>query len=376
MERSTRVRRSRSFSCRPRLTPYSLHSYHLDNAGEGNPNRKRTLALEKRDWEDAKCSVCMEFPHNAVLLLCSSHDKGCRPYMCGTSYRHSNCLDQFNKAYAKVDELEPLMEEDTTSLGLLSGGFRSVGWPLSSGDKQEVMDLASCPLCRGQVKGWTVVEPARKYLNNKKRSCMQDNCSFVGTYRELRKHVRSSHPCAKPREVDPTLEQKWRRLEHERERQDVISTIRSSMPRSVVFGDYVIDMANSDLDDSEEEDEDIGGGDGEDGEFEGGNRDIGRSILYFFLREGARFMRLHREAHDATPANLEGRNDDDDDDVGGSYDIQSMATDGDGGVSAPAYFSGDDDYIEDPVRGAGVVTSERRRRRRRRSRSRSVTGLS
>ncbi|KAJ6846753.1 uncharacterized protein M6B38_283100 [Iris pallida] len=372
MERSARVRRSRPFSCRPRLTPYPLHSYHLDNAEEGNPSRKRTLslALEKRDWEGAKCSVCMEFPHNAVLLLCSSHDKGCRPYMCGTSYRHSNCLDQFKKAYTKVHELEPLMGEDTRSLGLLSGGFRAGGWPLSSADKTEVMELASCPLCRGQVKGWTVVEPARKYLNTKKRSCMQDNCSFVGTYRDLRKHVRSAHPCAKPREVDPTLEQKWRRLEHERERQDVISTIRSSMPRSVVFGDYVIDMANSDLDDSEEDE--VVGGDGEVGEFEGENRDIGRSILYFFLREGARFMRLHREPHGATP-NLEGR---DDDDVGGSYDIQSMATDDDSGVAAPAYFSGEDDYIEDPLGGGGVVRSERRRRRRRRSRGRSVFGLS
>ncbi|KAJ8618910.1 hypothetical protein MRB53_015096 [Persea americana] len=116
----------------------------------------------------------MEFPHNAVLLLCSSHDKGCRPYI-------------------------------------------------------------------GQVKGWTVVEAARKYLNAKMRTCMQDGCSFVGTYKELRKHVRAEHPFAQPREVDPILEQKWRRLEHERERDDVISTVMSSIPGAMVLGDYVIE---------------------------------------------------------------------------------------------------------------------------------------
>ncbi|KAK1282912.1 hypothetical protein QJS10_CPB22g00968 [Acorus calamus] len=132
----------------------------------------------------------MEYPHNAVLLLCSSHDKGCRPYMCGTSYRFSNCLDQFKKAYTK----------------------------------EEMSELA-CPLCRGQVKGWTVVDPAREYLNMKKRSCMQDECAFNGTYRQ----------------VDPALEQKWRRLELERERRDVITTIRATTPGALVLGDYVIE---------------------------------------------------------------------------------------------------------------------------------------
>ncbi|KAI6689373.1 hypothetical protein NL676_026201 [Syzygium grande] len=33
-------------------------------------------AFEKKAWDQATCSVCMEYPHNAVLLLCSSYDKG------------------------------------------------------------------------------------------------------------------------------------------------------------------------------------------------------------------------------------------------------------------------------------------------------------
>ncbi|XP_022159058.1 uncharacterized protein LOC111025499 isoform X1 [Momordica charantia] len=204
-------------------------------------------ALDKKYWEDATCSVCMEYPHNAVLLLCSSHDKGCRPYMCGTSLRYSNCLDQYKNAYTKVissNHEQPVSASIDNSAVQQDSSFLD--------EKHEVTELA-CPLCRGQVKGWTVVEPAREYLNAKKRSCMQDSCTFVGNYKEIRKHVRSEHPSARPREVDPILEQKWRRLERERERNDVMSTIRSTMPGAVVFGDYVIEGNNFGFDSDEEE---------------------------------------------------------------------------------------------------------------------------
>ena len=77
---------------------------------------------------------------------------------------------------------------------------------------------------------------------------MQDNCSFVGNYKEFQKHVRVEHPCAQPREVDSMLEHKWRRLECERERNDVINTIRSSMLGAVVFVDYVIEGNRYDVD--------------------------------------------------------------------------------------------------------------------------------
>lgn len=198
----------------------------------GANEKKSSIVMPIKDWEDITCSVCMEYPHNAVLLLCSSHDKGCRPYMCGTSSRYSNCLDLYKNAYTKVE-----------------------AYPLEK--CVEGSELA-CPLCRGQVKGWTVVESAREYLNTKKRTCMHNNCSFVGVYKELKKHVRSEHPLVNPREVDPDQEQKWRRLERDREREDVISTITSSMPGSVVFGDYVIERNSYGLDSDNEEGLDTG----------------------------------------------------------------------------------------------------------------------
>lgn len=98
-----------------------------------------------------------------------------------------------------------------------------------------------CPLCRGGVAGWEVVEEVRQYLNLKSRSCSQETCSFSGNYRELRRHARRAHPTARPSDVDPSRERAWRRLEHQREYGDIVSAIRSAMPGAVVFGDYAIE---------------------------------------------------------------------------------------------------------------------------------------
>ncbi|CAA0822049.1 Protein of unknown function (DUF1644 [Striga hermonthica] len=242
MTKGTRGRRGiSSRQCRP--TPYPLRTHDKKHS----MHQKTQPKLVKKDWEDATCSVCMECPHNAVLLLCSSHNKGCRPYMCGTSSRYSNCLDQYHKAHAKVSS-GPL---DNTPMELV------------------------CPLCRGQVKGWTVVEPAREHLNAKRRGCMQDGCPFMGTFKELRKHVRAEHPCARPREVDPAREQRWRRLEREREQEDVMSTIRSSTPGAIFFGDYVIEGGNY----SDDEDDD----DLFDGSVGAGVGGIDRNLMSVFL---------------------------------------------------------------------------------------------
>ncbi|KAL5704238.1 hypothetical protein ACHQM5_022691 [Ranunculus cassubicifolius] len=244
MAKVTRVHRKLA-SRRCRSTPYSLPSRHLKDSHRKKHSKK---ALDhKQDWEDATCAVCLEYPHNAVLLLCSSHDKGCRPYMCATSYRYSNCLDQYEKAYKKVSE-ESWAGQDGSS-GL------------------------ACPLCRGQVKGWTVVESARTHLNAKRRSCMQENCTFNGTYKELRKHVKQDHPTARPRQVDPVLEQNWKRLEHEREHNDVMSTIASTMPGAMVLGDYVIERNNDNFDSDFEDDDDDD--DDDDDEVEDGDLQMG-----------------------------------------------------------------------------------------------------
>ncbi|KAA8543466.1 hypothetical protein F0562_021039 [Nyssa sinensis] len=98
-----------------------------------------------------------------------------------------------------------------------------------------------CPLCRGTVLGWQVVEEARKYLNLKPRSCSRESCSFFGNYRELRQHARRVHPTARPADIDPSRLRAWRRIEHQREYGDLVTAIRSAMPGAIVLGDYVIE---------------------------------------------------------------------------------------------------------------------------------------
>ncbi|CAN6196145.1 unnamed protein product [Urochloa humidicola] len=161
-------------------------------------------ATEKCAWTDATCPICMEFPHNAVLLLCSSHGSGCRPYICASNFQHSNCLDQL------VESCRKGSSEDT-----------------------DAMELA-CPLCRGEVKGYTLVEPARKKLNRKRRSCMQDGCSYMGTYRELCKHVKKKHPSANPRAVDPLHASRWKRLLFRSSLQDMICSATSPFLRRLL----------------------------------------------------------------------------------------------------------------------------------------------
>ncbi|XP_015692396.1 uncharacterized protein LOC102711528 isoform X1 [Oryza brachyantha] len=221
------------------------------------------LTSEKKDWKSATCSICLEHPHKAVLLLCSSHDKGCRPYMCDTSHKHSNCLEQFKNAYLRG-----------TLACELSGAAAEPS------KKLEEMDLA-CPICRGEVKGWTVVQPARKFLNRKRRSCMHEGCSYFGSYTKLCKHVKSKHPSSTPREIDAARLAEWKELEYEKERQDAISIITSLNPGSTIVGDYFVDPGSdsndsfdsygyssdsltfSDSSDSESTDFDSHGSDGE-----------------------------------------------------------------------------------------------------------------
>ncbi|KAH7447528.1 hypothetical protein KP509_01G110300 [Ceratopteris richardii] len=220
----------------------------------------------------------MEFPHNAVLLCCSSHEKGCRPYMCNTSYRHSNCLDQYHKAQQGVlknhlsrESLPEIVHEAgrpyngtrRTSHGSDSAvhytavnvAQENLGTevavsnsdlevdaieqfdPSSSCSRSDMMGLL-CPLCRGKVKGWIVVQAARDHLNHKVRSCAQEACLFAGTYEELRLHARREHPFARPFEVDPDRQRNWSRLQRRRDLADVMSTV---MPSATMLGDVMVD---------------------------------------------------------------------------------------------------------------------------------------
>ncbi|KAK4266673.1 hypothetical protein QN277_027559 [Acacia crassicarpa] len=193
-------------------------------------NSKNVRALNQlgsaenvKEWEEARCPICMEPPHNAVLLKCSSHEIGCRPYMCNTSHRHSNCLDQFCKSYGphlSSSTLEELSLTSTVSPSSCEVQSERRG-------NQSLPNLV-CPLCRGEIYGYMVLEPTRRYMNSKLRSCSSEMCDFQGTYSELRKHARSDHPSARPSEVDPIRQRDWTRMEQEWDLEDFLSSTETS----------------------------------------------------------------------------------------------------------------------------------------------------
>lgn len=79
-----------SASCSHDAKPYQKFSENAKKKRSRSPK-----CFRNKQWDDINCPICMENPHNAVLLICSQHEKGCRPFMCDTSHRHSNCLDQY-----------------------------------------------------------------------------------------------------------------------------------------------------------------------------------------------------------------------------------------------------------------------------------------
>ncbi|RWW62000.1 hypothetical protein BHE74_00030898 [Ensete ventricosum] len=169
------------------------------------------------DWEDVTCSICLDFPHNGVLLLCSSYDKGCRPFICDTDHNHSNCLERFKSAHTS---------------------------PISR---------PTCPLCRGDVTGWLIIDEARVYLNTKKRCCEEKHCTYVGNFSELQKHAQLKHPHSRPSEIDPAQQLNWEIFQQSSEIINVLSTIHAEVPHGVVLGDYVIEYGDAEAGDEYED---------------------------------------------------------------------------------------------------------------------------
>lgn len=188
-------------------------------------------------WDDVVCPICLDFPHNSVLLQCSSYDKGCRAFVCDTNQLHSNCLDRFKNACG-------------TPVSPVSNAAS-----VENSDNEVSNDQCNltCPLCRGEVSGWIIVEKARIHLDEKKRCCDEVQCKFKGSYLELQKHAQLEHPHARPSKIDPARQIDWENFQQSSEIIDVLSTIHSEIPRGVVLGDYVIEYGDDDARDEFED---------------------------------------------------------------------------------------------------------------------------
>ncbi|KAG9139954.1 hypothetical protein Leryth_010482 [Lithospermum erythrorhizon] len=153
------------------------------------------------NWDDIVCPICLDFPHNCVLLQCSSHDKGCRPFVCDTDHLHSNCLDRFKQAHGVLSGSQLVPSNDVNTVESMNH------------TGSEANDKPLCPLCRGGVTGWIILENVRVYLDEKKR------------------------------QLD------WENFQQSSEIIDVLSTIHAEVPRGVVLGDYVIEYGDDNSDD-------------------------------------------------------------------------------------------------------------------------------
>ncbi|CAN8305105.1 unnamed protein product [Cochlearia groenlandica] len=175
-------------SNRSRVSPYPIRSCRnkKQKEAESSPPPPPPVELENvSEWEDVRCVICMEPPHNAVLLQCSSFTKGCRAYMCDTSARHSNCFKQYRRN---------------------NNVIRCNGKSLH------------CPYCRGEVNGTTKSTSARRFMNARIRCCSVEKCGFSGTYSQLKTHSKAKHPCFTPPKVSPPcVHNLWEHLERDPE---------------------------------------------------------------------------------------------------------------------------------------------------------------
>uniref|UniRef100_A0A251V8K4 Putative zinc finger, RING/FYVE/PHD-type n=1 Tax=Helianthus annuus TaxID=4232 RepID=A0A251V8K4_HELAN len=179
-------------------------------------------------WEDITCPICLSFPHNCVLLQCSSYNKGCRPFVCGTDHLHSNCLDRFQVANKMSPGSNSLLTSDESTV-----------------INPDATSKPLCPLCRGDVTGWVVIKDARVILNEKERCCENEKCMFTGNFISLREHAEVEHPHARPSKIDPARQVDWDNFQQSSEIIDVLSTIHSEVPHGVVLGDYVIEYGDN-----------------------------------------------------------------------------------------------------------------------------------
>ncbi|KAL9313366.1 hypothetical protein ACSQ67_018818 [Phaseolus vulgaris] len=277
------------------------------------------------NWEDVICPICLEAPHNSVLIQCSSYDKGCRPFVCDTSQLHSNCLDRFKST--KMSDANSMANSESVV--------------------SDCQYKLSCPLCRGDVSGWIIVDKARVHLDEKKRSCDEQQCAFIGSYSELQKHAQLEHPHACPSKIDPARQLDWENFQQSSEIVDVLSTIHSEIPRGVVLGDYVIEYGN---DDSADEFEDFPGDEG----------NWWTSCILYHAFNNFRSSRNRRRARTGDPSR-------------GNHPLSSDTSISDESSVASVEYGEfrldqiDDDFSTiDPLRGGSRV---RRLRRRRHSRS-------
>lgn len=199
------------------------------------------IKLDQSWVEDVACPICLDSPHNAVLLRCASYEKGCRPFICDTDQTRSNCLERFRGAHGLPLPVPANARASSRTVSPLNS-IHTITISSSNANNNR----PACPLCRGDVMGWLVIGEARSHLNQKRRCCEESRCSYVGSFHELQRHTQQKHPDSRPSAIDPARRADWENLQRSSDVVDVLSTIHAQVPNGVVLGDYVIEYGDGD----------------------------------------------------------------------------------------------------------------------------------
>ncbi|KAI5008510.1 hypothetical protein ZWY2020_009558 [Hordeum vulgare] len=234
------------------------------------PSADAEIAALHKEWDDARCPICMDHPHNAVLVLCSSHDKGCRSYISNrmdSSSHPSSSLpgDTSNQRSPRLLIDVPEFRENLSHEHVIRSSATVSGQQEGTNYNQGPVTLEAL---MGQVKaGRSSKMPDSTWTRSQEAARGKHACAFSGTYGALRRHARRVHPTTRPADVDPSRRRAWHRLENQREYGDIMSATSGPLRRDEPRGSSIKgpekaeaslsvgrELAYDDDDDDEDED--------------------------------------------------------------------------------------------------------------------------
>ncbi|GJY68360.1 putative transcription factor C2H2 family protein [Tanacetum coccineum] len=97
------------------------------------------------------------------------------------------------------------------------------------------------------VTVWVVVNEARVKIDEKKRLCEEEKCTFSGTYLELREHTKVEHPHACPSKIDPARQLDWENFHQSSEIIEVsaMECLKPKTETSTSILDFYIEQVDS-----------------------------------------------------------------------------------------------------------------------------------
>ncbi|CAL5444065.1 unnamed protein product [Camellia sinensis] len=189
------------FFDRSRTSPYARSPKTTEQYGP--KSSLQSVGGDEKEWEEVRCPICMEHPHNAVLLLCSSHERDVA-LTCATPASATRTVSTSSANH------QPLPHHQQILLNKFLFTLPPITEELRNNNKTSSQE------------GFMGDNSNQSFRAHSVGAKLTGTCDFSGTYSELRKHARLEHPFVRPSEADSRRQSDWMSLEHERDVQDII----------------------------------------------------------------------------------------------------------------------------------------------------------